>query len=82
MLRGVNKRIIEIKNTDNDLFERAILFIKDSEKRSDGEIKMLSGEYIRYLSDGNKKRRSNLLLSAVCFFSGFLMGGLLFYIIK
>ena len=83
MVRGVNKRIVEIKNTDSDYFERAILFLKDGETRSDGEIKLLSGEYIRYLTDGKGKRRGiRLLISGGIFLFGFSLGGLLIYLIK
>lgn len=83
MVRGVNKRIVEIKNTDSDYFERAILFLKDGETRSDGEIKLLSGEYIRYLADGKGKRKGvSFLIAGGIFLLGFLIGSLLVYIIK
>ena len=32
MIRGVNKKIIEVKNTGNDYFERAILFVREQKK--------------------------------------------------
>ena len=83
MMRGVNKRIVEIKNTDSDYFERAILFLKDGETRSDGEIKLLSGEYIRYLADGKKgKKGISALLWEAFFAMGFIFGSLLIYLIK
>ena len=83
MVRGVNKRIVEIKNTDSDYFERAILFLKDGETRSDGEIKLLSGEYIRYLADGKGKRRGMSASVVGSFFLlGFSLGALLIYLIK
>ena len=39
MVRGTNKRIIEINDTQNPYFERAVLYLKDS--RADSPKKAL-----------------------------------------
>lgn len=41
MLRGVNKRIIEVNDTDSDYFEKALFFVKDD---SDFDNKLLENE--------------------------------------
>lgn len=37
MIRGVNKNIIEISNTGNDCFERAILFVRPERMQNDNK---------------------------------------------
>lgn len=37
MVKGVNKNVIEISDTGNDCFERAILFVRSNSEESDGE---------------------------------------------
>lgn len=77
MVKGVNKTIIEINNTGNAFFERAILFVDPDFSRM-GE-KKLHEEAVRFLgqvSEGNagfgylrkktetkKKKRKILLMS-------------------
>lgn len=34
MVRGTNKRIIEINDTQNPYFERAVLYLKDTQEAS------------------------------------------------
>ena len=50
MVRGINKRIIEINDTQNPYFERAVLYLKDnqadSSKKSTGNTgPEFSGEF-------------------------------------
>lgn len=57
MIRGVNKKIIEVKNTNNDYFERAILFVKEPKK--DVPQKLLekkADSYIVSLSSFSKEK--------------------------
>ncbi len=57
MLRGVNKRIIEITNTENDYFERAILVVRH-DKRTQGAalLKEQADRYIETLDPQPVKR--------------------------
>ncbi|RPF48102.1 hypothetical protein EDD70_0914 [Hydrogenoanaerobacterium saccharovorans] len=75
MLRGVNKKIIEVVDTQSDYFERAILFVKDRKlDENESEIKRNADEFMK--SAGSLKLRRILyhipimevikLLSAAC----------------
>lgn len=47
MIRGVNKNIIEISDTGNDCFERAILFVRpDRIERDNDHIKRKAADYL------------------------------------
>lgn len=58
-MRGVNKLILEIKNTENEYFDRAILFLKPDKMNT--EQSRLNENAMRLLSavrmDGINKRR-------------------------
>ncbi len=83
MPRGVNHRVIEVKGPKGEYFERAILFLRDGEDRSDGEIELLSGEYIKYLCSEKKRLNSfPKLRASVLMFLGALLGGVIIYFIK
>ncbi|WP_312643641.1 hypothetical protein [Hydrogenoanaerobacterium sp.] len=48
MLRGVNKKIIEVVDTQNDYFERAILFVKDRKlDENESDIKRNADEFMK-----------------------------------
>ncbi len=49
MVRGTNKRIIEINDTQNPYFERAVLYVKDS--RADSPRKSLESQAQNFLSN-------------------------------
>lgn len=56
MIRGVNKKIIEVKNTGNDYFERAILFVRDQKKDiSEDMLSKKADAYIISLSSFSKE---------------------------
>lgn len=64
-MRGVNKLILEIKNTENEFFDRAILFLKPEKMNADQS--QLNENAQRLLSavrmDGvNKRRRIKIWL--------------------
>lgn len=83
MPRGINKRVVEIKNPKSDYFERAILFLKNTEEKTDGEIELLSGEYIKYLSTERKRKHKISIVQALIFgFIGMIFGGIIIYLIK
>ena len=48
MVRGTNKRIIEINDTQNPYFERAVLYLKDSQ--ADSPAKALEHQAQTFLS--------------------------------
>lgn len=47
MIRGVNKNVIEISDTGNDCFERAILFVRpDTIHRDTDQIRRRAQDYL------------------------------------
>ena len=47
MIRGVNKNVIEISDTGNDCFERAILFVRpESIDKGSEHIKRRAADYL------------------------------------
>lgn len=66
MLKGVNRRIIEINNTESEFFERAIVFVKPNfngldksvlEREADGYVKLLYSGGAGFLRREARKRR-------------------------
>ena len=53
MVRGINKRVIEINETGNPYFDRAVLYMTDKEKQDDGKMEE---EARRYLATIQKVR--------------------------
>lgn len=66
-MRGVNKLILDIKDTDNEFFDRAILFLKpdktaaDQSQLNENARKLLSAVKADSM---NKKSRMKILLIA------------------
>lgn len=54
MLRGVNKRVVEVVEMDHEYFERAILIVREG--KEDGEERQLKTEAGRYLSQLQYRR--------------------------
>ncbi|MEG2073906.1 MAG: hypothetical protein RRY54_03995 [Angelakisella sp.] len=47
MLKGVNKKVVEVMDIENEYFEKAILFIKaEKQERDDKTIKQRAGDYL------------------------------------
>lgn len=74
MLRGVNKKIIEVVDTQSEYFERAILFVKDCKlgsdegvikKHADGFLKGAGAHRLRLLMYGRPVWEACKLLLAV-----------------
>ena len=60
MIKGVNKQIIEIKCTNSEYFERALLFVNSNcELFSETEPKVVAGEYLQKLTDEMESRSKN-----------------------
>lgn len=52
MIKGVNKQIVEIKCTNNEYFDRALLFVNSScDMFSEADIRALAGKYLEELND-------------------------------
>ena len=48
MLKGVNKKVVEVVETENDYFEKAILFIKaEKQERDEITLRQRASEYLR-----------------------------------
>ncbi|MEG0541784.1 MAG: hypothetical protein RR461_10500 [Angelakisella sp.] len=47
MLKGVNKKVVEVVDIENEYFEKAILFIKaEKQERDEKTIKQSAGDYL------------------------------------
>ena len=68
MIKGVNRRVIEINNPDGEYCEKAILFVKP-EKSGDNPktLKTVALEYLSDIDENNKRRRRRtaIILSAI-----------------
>ncbi len=58
MVKGVNKRVIEINETGNPYFDKAVLYMNDKGKNDDG---MMEEEARRYLATIQRVRWSGRL---------------------
>lgn len=81
-MRGVNKLILEIKNTDNEFFDRAILFLKP--EKMTAEQSRLNENAQKLLSavkpEGFNKRR-RLKIGLIIAGAVLAVGGILFFIL-
>ena len=57
MIRGVNKRVIEIKNCNSSYFERAFLVVKDGKTNVGDDLLNFNAElFVANLSRSEKKK--------------------------
>ena len=68
MLKGINRRIIEINRTNNDYFEKAILFVKSD--KSNCNKQTLSDQASQFLNNlpsnnKNKKIKSKIIIYSI-----------------
>ncbi len=62
MVRGVNRRVVEIKRCNSDYFDRAFLVVKDEKIKSDAEILSASAEiYLGSILKEPKKKGKHFL---------------------
>ena len=77
MIRGINKRVIEIRNCNSAYFERAFLVVKSEKTNIGDDLLNFNAElFVKNLSKSekrSKKRVGKIVLSAVSFFLGFLV---------
>lgn len=80
MLKGVNKTVVEINNTENDYIEKAILFISP-QKQNIGEIMINHNakKYLNSLSFGKIKtvKPKSFLKKALVFCLNLALGALI-----
>lgn len=80
--RGVNRRVIEVKNTNNDYFEKAILFVRDEmSKKTDSQLKIMSLDFFDSLSLDKKMSKKLSHMKIVIAFLGVLSVSLLIALI-
>lgn len=86
MLRGVNKRIIEVNDTGSEMFEKALFFVKCgsdiSDERLEREAHRIIGSYFAadtqkehkgYLRYTEEKRKRRLVFGLFCGAVAFLL---------
>lgn len=57
MIRGVSKCVVEVNNTENDYFERAILFVRSEKQNTDQSvITQQATSYLKTLTKQGHKR--------------------------
>ena len=67
MLKGINKQIIEIKCTDNEHFEKALLFVRrGSSTLPYDELLGSAEQFTEQLSGDSRRRVSRLWVGAAC----------------
>lgn len=83
MLKGVNKSVVEINNTENDYIEKAILFIKPDKQDSHlAIINLNANKYLNSLCPTrlSKKKSVNFLLHTLIFLANTSLGAAIMYI--
>ena len=69
MLKGVNKRVVEVVDIENEYFEKAILFLRAGRTESDeNALRQRAGEYVRTIKYRPRKGiswKKTLLISLV-----------------
>ncbi len=63
MIKGINRRVVEITSTDNDYFEKAVLYVKsDKGDVSTARLEEEAREYMGRLAPRNYRRQIPLAL--------------------
>ncbi len=72
-MRGVNKLIVEIKDTENEYFDRAILFIKPNKAAAEqSELDKSARKLLSAVRDGGSGKSGKKIWIAVCVTLGIL----------
>ena len=77
MLKGVSQKVIEVVHTDNNYFERAILFLKPGVPEEDrAKLRRRAGEYLTQIDfcPQERQRRRPALADGVKLFLAALAG--------
>ncbi|MDF2567022.1 MAG: hypothetical protein K0R90_478 [Oscillospiraceae bacterium] len=79
MIKGVNKQIIEVVNTDNEFFEKAILFVNPSKMNASEQEKIKKADdYVKEFTKNTKtkqKRKSKKWVISVVEIAGAALAG-------
>ena len=73
MFKGVNKRVIEVVETENEFFEKAILFMRPTAVQTDDKqlMNIKAKQYVSTIEYSTKARlKSKLFLRMVLRFAG------------
>lgn len=58
MIKGVNKKVIEINNPDSPYFDRVILYVRpNTAKRTHGELSCEVDRYLESITKGSGSRK-------------------------
>lgn len=77
MLKGVNKNVIEISDTGNDFFERAILFVRPQNSENDNNIRLLAADFLRGLKLRPRFYSRGIFIGAIKLLSAAIAGGVI-----
>lgn len=59
MVKGVNKRIIEVNNTENPYFERAVLYLRPSVRELPNQVTLAEAEsFLEVLGEMPRRPRN------------------------
>lgn len=66
MIKGVNRRIVEITSTRNDYFEKAVLYIRpDKNMISDGRLELEARAYIGSIISSRREKEKEKIHPAI-----------------
>jgi len=76
VVKGCNKRIIEVLNTENEYFEKAILFINPQSNLSYSQALRTAEQYMKEIDPDKKKRKKKKgsLALGITFFGVLICG--------
>ncbi|MCM1054718.1 MAG: hypothetical protein NC394_04260 [Bacteroides sp.] len=81
-MRGVNKLIVEIKDTENEYFDRAILFVKpDKAVTSQSELDRSARRLLSAVKNGAPERKKGGSLIPLCITGALLIAAAAAFII-
>ncbi|MBQ7959436.1 MAG: hypothetical protein IJ330_07000 [Oscillospiraceae bacterium] len=63
VIKGVNRRVIEINNPDGEYFEKAILFVKPEKSGDKSEtLRIAARKYLSEVDENDRRRRLRTVL--------------------
>lgn len=81
-MRGVNKLIVEIKDTENEYFERAILFVKpDKAITAQSELDQSARRLLSAVKNGTPYRKKRRVWIPLCIVGAVLTAAVLLFVL-